>query len=282
MSTKFVLTAAIGAAVLLCAGANAFAQDQGSAETPATRLDRMERQLNEVRQIVLQARATGAPIEIKEAGPDPQVDALSAHLNDMDQTLRRLTGQVETIGHDLAAARQDAAQANAQAAALADRLDKLEKQVATLSAPPAPPPPSAPAAEAAPPPPGEAKAAYAHAHDLLLSGDYAAATTAFQDYVDRFGDAANAAAARYWLGETEYIRGDYPAAVTAYAGAVKGWPRTSWAPDAVIKLSLSLAQQNKTTEACGLLGQVDRHYPEASATAKARAAAARQKVGCSG
>jgi tol-pal system protein YbgF len=283
MSTKSILSAAVGAALLLCVGASAVAQDLDASEPPAKRLDRLERQLNEVRQIVLQARATGAPIEIKDAGPDPQVDALTTHLNEMDQTLRGLTGQVETLGHNLDSARQDVAQANAQVASLADRVDKLEKQVAAMAPPPPPPPaPPGPAADAAPPGPGDAKAAYAHAHDLLLSGDYAAAAAAYQDYVDRFSDAANIATARYWLGETKYIQADYAGAITAYAGAVKGWPRTSWAPDAIIKMSLSLAQENKTTAACGFLGEIDRRYPEASTAAKARATAARQKVGCPG
>lgn len=279
MSTKWVWSAALGAVVLLCAGVQALAQVQAPPpEPPIRRLDRLEREVNEVRQIVLQARATGAPVEIREAGPDPQVEALTSRLNDMDQTVRGLTGQIETLGHDLEVARRDASQANAQAAALADRVDKLEKQVAALAAPP--PPPPGPAADAAPPGPGDPKAAYAHARDLLLSGDYAAAAAAFQDYIDNFGDNPNAPAARYWLGETKYIQGDYAGAVSAYAGAVKGWPQTAWAPDAVVKLSLALAQQHKTKEACGFLGEVGHRYPKASAATKARADAARQKVGC--
>ena len=53
-------------------------------------------------------------------------------LDEMDQTMRQLTGQVETLQHDLEAERK----ANADDdAALTARVDKLEQQLA-----PAPPP----------------------------------------------------------------------------------------------------------------------------------------------
>lgn len=284
------------AAVLLLASAAsmAFAQDQSFGEPVDKRLDRMEKQLREVRSIVLQAHATGAPVEIKEAGPDPQVISLTSRLDDMEQTLRGMTGQFESLQHDLAVARGDAANAKAQSAALADRLDKLERQVAALA--PAPPPP-APGAGAGPGAdgglagqaaqgqaqaqgPGDPKAAYASARQLLLDGDYKAASAAFQDYVDRFGDTANARPARYWLGETKFIQEDYAGAAVAYAGAIRGWPDTPWAPDAMVKLSLSLTQMNRTKDACNALIELPRRYPHASAAAQARAAAARQKAGC--
>jgi tol-pal system protein YbgF len=297
MSRPFGPALVAGAILLVAAASPALAQDQGGGEPSDKRLDRLEKQLREVRDIVLQARATGQPVEIKEAGPDPQVVGLTSRLDDMDQTLRTMTGEIETLQHDLAEARHAAADAQAQSAALADRLDKLEKQVAAFT--PAPPPPGAgpaapgadgglagqAAAQGAPgpqasPPPEDPKAAYAHARQLLLDGDYPSAAAAFQDYVDHFGDTADALPARYWIGETKYIQEDYAGAAAAYLGAIRGWPQTAWAPDAVVKLSLSLAQLNKPKEACAALAEFDRRYPHAQPAAKARADAARQKVGC--
>ncbi|MDR3511266.1 MAG: tol-pal system protein YbgF [Caulobacteraceae bacterium] len=297
------LRPALGAAaalLLASAAASALAQDQGYVEPANKRLDRLEKQLREVRDIVLQAHATGAPVEIKEAGPDPQVIALTSRLDDMDQSIRGITGQIEVMQHDLALARKDAETAQAQSAALSDRLDKLEKQVAAL----APPPPAAPGAGApgpgddgglagqaagqgqgagqgpGPGAPGDPKAVYARARQFLLDGDYPSASAAFQDYVDRFGDTPNAVSARYWIGETKYIQEDYAGAAKAYLAAIHGWPQTAWAPDAVVKLSLSLVQLKQPKQACGALAELDRHYPHATPAAKARAAAARQKAGC--
>ena len=72
---------------------------------------------------MLQARSTGQPVEIKEAGPDPQLTALSAKFDDMDQTLRSLNGEIETLTHDIDQAHKEADDAKAQAAGLSDRLD---------------------------------------------------------------------------------------------------------------------------------------------------------------
>jgi tol-pal system protein YbgF len=293
-----LLGPALGAAAMLLltsAASMAFAQqDQSFAEPMDKRLDRLEKQLREVRDIVLQAHATGAPVEIKEAGPDPQVLALTSRLDDMEQTLRGMNGQFESLQHDLATARRDAATAQAQASSLSDRLDKLERQVAALAPAPAAAAPDGQggadgglAGQAAAQgqgqdqsAPADPKAAYARAHQFLLDGDYPSAAAAFQDYVDHFGNTANATSARYWLGETKYIQGDYAGAAAAYLGAIHGWPQTAWAPDAIVKLSLSLTALNKPKEACGALAEMGRRYPHASAAAKARADAARQKAGC--
>ena len=291
--TRF-LAPALGALAMMLAVQDASrvrAQVQGYGEAPDKRLDRLEKQLREVRDIVLQAHATGAPVEIKEAGPDPQVLALTSRFDDMDQSLRRLTGEIETLEHDLGIARQDAGDAKAQAAALSARLDKVEQQLAAV----APAGPQGPQAQVGPdgglagqaaggaPPPGpqvDAKTAYANARQLLLDGDYKSASAAFQDYVDHFPDTASARPARYWLGETKYIQEDYAGAATAYLGAIRGWPQTQWAPDAVVKLSLSLAQLNKPKEACGALSEFARRYPAASPAAKDRAARPSRKASC--
>jgi tol-pal system protein YbgF len=287
MKLRHALVLLLSTAALMTAPAAAFAQaEAGDAPREATagRLDRLEKQLHEVREIVLQARSTGRPVEIKEAGPDPQITALSAKFDDMDQTLRALNGQIETLTHDSEMARKDAGDAKSQAAALADRLDRLEAQVASLAAAPpplaqsTPPPPAAPASP--PPGGGDPKVAYADAHKLMMDGDYPAASAAFQDYIDHYPKAADAPEARYWLGETKFAQGDYAGAAVAYIATIRGWPQTAWGADADVKLALSLLELNKPTEACAALGEFDRHYARAGAPAKARAAAARIKAKC--
>jgi tol-pal system protein YbgF len=277
--------------VFCSAASTGLAQDQPVGEGLDKRLDRLEKQLREVRDIVLQAHATGAPIEIKEAGPDPQVQALSSRLDEMDQNLRGITGQIETLQHDLVSVRADAANANTGLAALTARLDTLARQAASLN-PPTPggavqlgggglagqagqgPGPQAAAA------PVDPKAAYDNAHRLLLEGDYAAAAAAFQDFVAQFPDSPSVRPARYWLGETKFIQGDYAGAAAAYIEATRGWQETDWAPDAVVKLALSLTELNKAKPACAALAELDRHYPHAKPATKTRADAARRKASC--
>src|SRR5579871_5723198 len=81
------------------------ASDQGLRD----RIERLERQLQEVREIVLQARSTGRPVEIKEAGPDPMVTALVSRVDDIEASLKGLNGQVDELTHQLDLARKDAA-----------------------------------------------------------------------------------------------------------------------------------------------------------------------------
>lgn len=253
-------------------------------EPPKRRLDRLEREVNEVRSIVLQARATGHPIEIKDAGPDPELAAMQGKLDDMQNTLRGLTGQIELLQHDASQAKQDAATAQSAVAALADRLDRMDKQLAGA----APPPPPPPANEAATPRPeagaapaaGDAKAAYAQARQLLLNGDYPAASAAFQAYLDRYGDQPSAPTARYWLGEVKYVQEDYAGAAASLIASLRGWPQTAWAPDAVIRLSQALVRLNKTPDACATLIEFDRRYAKSPPATKARANAVRTQAQC--
>jgi tol-pal system protein YbgF len=116
---------------------------------------------------------------------------------------------------------------------------------------------------------------------MMLGGDYDAAEAAFQDYVSRYADSAKAPEARYWLGKTLSVRGAHAEAATAYIGAVRGWPKSAWAPDAVVELSRSLVALNKTSDACATLAELGRRYPQAPAAVQNRAAATRKQAKCS-
>jgi tol-pal system protein YbgF len=290
MKTITFLTLAIGAAGLFVAAAPALAQDRYADQANDARLQRIEKDLREVRSIVLQAKATGQPVEVRTAASDDQLSTLQTKLDDLEQTVRQLTGQMEVLSHQLDLARQDAASSQSQSAAFADRLDKLEKQVAAMTAPPAPTP--GPTGETngtlggqlaqgqGEAPAANADGAYSKARQLLLNGDYPAAGDAFQSFIDTYTTSPQLPAAHYWLGEIKYAQADYQGAAANLVGAIRGWPKTPWAPDAMVKLSLALVQLNKPTDACAALTAFERHYPKAPSAAKARAAAARTKAGC--
>ena len=281
------------------------------------RLDRIEKQLHETRAIVFQGRDTGQPVVVKPDGPDPAVTALQARVDDMDQTVRRLSGQVEVATHDLDEARHNAQQAHdsvielrAQLQALTDRVAKLEAQLAAqqqqAAAQAQPQPPvfddrrgrSAPrgASDATaraqqedqtvlggPPtaPAGTEGASYRNALALQEQGDYAGASQAWQDYITHYGAGPKGKEARYRLGETLYIQSDYGEAARAYAEALKGWPKAAWAPDATVKLSQSLAQLGRRDEACSVVGEFDTRYaPTAPPAVKSRARTVRTKAAC--
>ena len=272
-----------------------------AADDPMTkRIDGLERQVKQLRAIITQARDTGQPLQLRVVNdPDPVLAGLQTRLDDLEQAARQRNEQIDTLTRDLDAARKDASDAHASAFAEADRLDRLDARLkameTALAAGGAPPPPisggppasarpglSPPTAAPAPSAAGvaDSQEAFRKAMQLLREGQYAQASRAFQSFVDTWGDSANAPEARYWLGETLYIRGLYSDAAVAYIGAIRGWPQTSWAPDAMVKLSRSLVQLNKPQDACRALDDFARRYPGASAPVKARAATVRQSAMC--
>ena len=122
--------------------------------------------------------------------------------------------------------------------------------------------------------------AFTKARQLMLSGDYDAAESAFSGYVATYPDTPKTPEARYWWGKTLMVRGDSAKAASAFIGAIRGWPQTAWAPDAVVELSRSLAALKKPADACQTLAELDRKYPKAPASVKTRAAAVRAQAKC--
>jgi tol-pal system protein YbgF len=150
MTARRLLLASVA---LLTLASSAQAQDNG-------RLDRLEKQVRELRAIVFQGRDTGQPVEVKLAGPDPAVSALEQRLDAVDNTLRQMSGQLEVMTHDTDQARQGAqalrdqnGELRGQLKDLGDRISRLEAQLgpgAAAASGPIPPPPTD---NSVPPPP---------------------------------------------------------------------------------------------------------------------------------
>ena len=76
------------------------------------------------------------------------------------------------------------------------------------------------------------------------------------------------------------MRGANADAAGAFIGAIRGWPRTSWAPDATLELSRSLVALKKPADACQTLDELARRYPKAPAAVMTRAQAVRIQAKC--
>jgi len=280
---------AVAALTVFGAGVAVSASAQAQSDNPLDRrMDRLEKDVRQLKSIFTQGRDTGQPVTVRlTSEPDPSIAALQTRVDDLEAAARSRNAQIETLSHDAALAKRDAAEAKAHAQALEDRLAKLEARLGAAAgglgpaAAAAPSPFTAPAPQAtSTPAAGGADDAFRKAKQLLLDGQYAAASNAFQSFVAAYGETANAPEARYWLGETLFIRGLYSDAAAAYIGAVRGWPKTAWAPDAVVKLARALVSLNKSADACRTLDELGRRYPAASASTKARAADARAAAKC--
>jgi tol-pal system protein YbgF len=281
--------ATAAAAALLLAAAPALAQTPlpaTPAEDPldnhdAKRLDRMEKVLRELRAIVFQAKDTGKPVVVQFADTDGRIQELSNRLSDLEQSLTRINGQLETTAYALEQARKANADLQAQVKTLSDQLaqQQTQQQAQAAATPqPGPPPPGVPPPEGPPKP--SAVDAFANARQLMMAGDYDAAEAAFGAYVEAYPDGPRTPEARYWWGKTLSARGAHTQAATAYIGAIRGWPKTVWAPDAVVELARSLTALNKPQDACATLAELPKRYPKAPAAVSARAAAAARQARC--
>ena len=165
---------------------------------------------------------------------------------------------MEIVRHDLDEARQQASDLKAANAVLQAKISAME----TAPPPPAPlpSPGPAPSAEAAPPtsPLNQLSAAEAAAR----SGDWASAEPILRDYVERYGDGPHGPEAKYYLGKALMVRHVWADSATAEIGAIRGWPATSWAPEAVLVLSKDLVSLQKPADACQALDELARRYPK--------------------
>jgi len=281
--SRSVLATASGVALAVALSVGAHAQtDQDR------RLDHLDKQMKELRAIVFQGRDTGQAVVVKPEGPDPAVEALQSKLDQQDQTIRTLSGQVEVLGHDLDEARRQNAASHDAETELRGEVKALADQMNRTQAPPAPdaPPPPAQADQGAAAPAAAAPtelSAFRAAKAKLAAGDYPGASDAFAAYLQQYAASPRAREAYYWQGESYYVRSLYGDATTAYARSLKDWPKTGWAPDATVKLARALASTNRTDQACAALGEFDKRYgATAPKPVKARAAATAAASKCAG
>ena len=251
----------------------------------AKRVDRMEKVVRELRDIVFKAQKTGGPVVVQPADTDARMADLATKIADLEGSLTKLNGSLETTGHELDQAKRENTQLKAQVKALSDRLAADEQKAAeALATAAAATPPSAPEPQAPADPKVAATAAagaFSKARQLMLSGDYDGAEAAFSAYVTTYPDTPRTAEASYWWGKTLGVRGDYVKAAAAYVASIRGWPQTAWAPDAVVELGRALVQLKKPADACQVLGELGRKYPKAPPAVVTRAQGVRLQAKCS-
>jgi tol-pal system protein YbgF len=238
------------------------------------RLDRMEKVVRELRAIVFQGRDTGRPVVVQPSDADYQLQDVRRRVQDLEQTLSRVNNQLETTAIDLDRTKHEAESLRAENKALAERLTLFEQR-AIEPAPAAPGAPSDPGATSE-----DETAAFTSARQLMRDGDYDGAEAAFAAFIQQYPDGANTPEANYWWGKTLDIRNANAQAAGAFIGAIRGWPKTSWAPDATVELARQLIALGKSSDACSTLDELNRRYPKISAQVKARAANTRARAKC--
>ncbi|GJD49504.1 Cell division coordinator CpoB [Methylobacterium crusticola] len=141
-----------------------------------------------------------------------------------------------------------------------------------LKAPPRPPAVVAPAAR----PPqsvaatgsGDPRADYETAYAYVLQRQYEQAEMSLRQFIQSHPRDALVPDATYWLGESYLQRNRTREAAEQFLKVSTDYARSRKAPDAMLKLGASLNALGAREQACATLAELERKFPQASATVK--------------
>jgi tol-pal system protein YbgF len=287
------------------------AQDNRDLRPLLDRLDRMERDMNQLqRQVYRGGSTSGAPVPAPSPDSGTAVN-LELRLDQLETQMRTMTGSLEEANYSID-------QLKRRLDKLVSDIDQRFTQLEHPGAPPGNPPlaangapvpgaganPAAPPSQpgnlvapgggsqtasrtpAAPPqtggtlPTGSAQEQYNYAFGKLREADYPAAEEALRSFVQRYPNDALAGNAQYWLGETYYVRKDYNNAAATFADGYRKYPQSGKAADNLLKLGMSLGNIGQKKEACLTFNQLAHDFPKASTNISERAAQEKQRLGC--
>ena len=112
--------------------------------------------------------------------------------------------------------------------------------------------------------------AYQGAFDLLKSGRYEDAVTAFTQFIAEYPAGSYADNARYWLGETYYITRRFEPALQEFQRLVSTYPNSQKLTHALLKIGYAHDELGNKAEAERVLGDLIARYPQSAAAGLAR------------
>jgi len=131
-------------------------------------------------------------------------------------------------------------------------------------------------------PAGSPSDQYNYAISLVRADQYDEAEAAFTEFLAQNKDNELAGNAQYWLGETFYVRGDFPNAASAFFEGYQNYPDNSKAADNLLKLAMTLGRMDQKEEACATFEQLDKQFDRLPPRLVRTATREKQNFGCGG
>ena len=113
-------------------------------------------------------------------------------------------------------------------------------------------------------PESDEESQYEYAINLLKQGDYETAEKAFTEFISIGDDKNYLSNSHFWLAETYYVRENYKDAAKNYLSLYQTFPNANKAPDALLKLGISLVNMQQKEQGCMTFIQLQESYPEAN------------------
>ena len=125
------------------------------------------------------------------------------------------------------------------------------------------------------------KEQYDFAVSFMKVGDYETAELALREFIDKNKSHELAGSAQYWYGETFRIRQLYSDAATAYLDGYQNYPKSSKAPENLLKLGSTLVQLGEKGPGCKMIKGLKKEYPKAPQSVLQKAQYEQKRFKCS-
>ena len=125
------------------------------------------------------------------------------------------------------------------------------------------------------------KEQYDFAVSFMKVGDYETAELALREFIDKNKTHELAGSAQYWYGETFRIRQLYSDAATAYLDGYQNYPKSSKAPENLLKLGSTLVQLGEKGPGCKMIKGLKKEYPKAPQSVLQKAQYEQKRFKCS-
>lgn len=127
---------------------------------------------------------------------------------------------------------------------------------------------------------GDPTLQYEQAFADLKNERYPQAQKGFEDFLKTHENHVLASNAKYWLGETFYVQGNFDRAARVFAEGYRSYPDSPKSPDNLLKLGISLAALGKTDDACVALGQLPKKHANGPGPVLSRGVQEMERLGC--
>jgi len=127
---------------------------------------------------------------------------------------------------------------------------------------------------------GNAAGDYDRAYSYIKARDFDNAEHAFDIFIKTYPDNDLISNAKYWYGETFYVRGNYEKSARVFAEGYQKYPQGQKAASNLLKLGMSLVGMGKPDDACIAFKQLKKDYSKSSIPVLKRADTEMGKIGC--
>jgi len=188
---------------------------------------------------------------------------LLTRLDQMQNELQRLAGEVELVNHEIAGIKKRQR----------DLYVDLDRRISQIEKAPAMAQPSA--GTTAPIPTkgtdsNDGRQAYDKAFRYLKDRRYDKAVTEFQGFLRTYPNSSYANKAQYWLGEANYVQQNYVVALANFTKLIARYPDSPKRADAMLKMGYIYDTVGKKDKAKEILNDVVSQFPNSTAARLAK------------